>query len=93
MSCAYRGGLRRCQRLCTSISVSPRWRLPGRGRVGGSLVPHQSSRPMPRAIKTTATMGPARLDLLDPLDQDGDEGPQRRDADERVEEGRDDVER
>ena len=29
---------------------------------------------MPRAINTTATIGPARLDLLDPPDQDGDKG-------------------
>ena len=36
---------------------------------------------------------PVQLDLLDALDQDGDESAQRRDADEGIEEGRDDVER
>src|SRR3984893_17842017 len=75
------------------MRVSPLWRLPGRGRVGGRRVPHHSRRPMPRAINTTATIGPARLDLLDPLDQDSDKGAKRGNADERVKEGRDDVER
>jgi hypothetical protein len=55
----YRGRRRFCSRLCTSIRVSPLWRLPGRGRVGGRRVPHQSSRPMPSAIKTTAMIGPS----------------------------------
>jgi len=36
---------------------------------------------------------PGQLDLLDALDQDGDERAQRRDADEPIKEGRDDVER
>jgi hypothetical protein len=36
---------------------------------------------------------PGQLDLLDALDQDGDERAQRRNADEHIEEGRDDVER
>jgi hypothetical protein len=33
------------------------------------------------------------LDLLDTLDQDGDKGPQRRDADESVKERREHIER
>src|SRR2546421_2104761 len=94
----YRGGLGRRSRLCTSISVSPRCRLPGRGLVGGRRVPHQSKRPTPRAITTTARMGPTTgsfqaSDLLDALHEDRDERPDRRDGDDRVEHRFDAIER
>src|SRR5207244_5450640 len=45
-------------RLCTSIRVSPRCRLPGRGRVGGNREPHKSNDPIPTAIKTTTRIEP-----------------------------------